>query len=150
MNSETAVDLSIDDFSEGQSFSFEKTINESEVARFAELSGDCNPLHMDNSFAEERGFQGRVPHGLLLASYFSKLVGMHLPGKNALLHSVNIKFLHPAYLNDNLVINGVIDHVSLSTQTLILKATITNTNIDRLLAKGTLQVGLTNRAPFHV
>ncbi|MFH2058470.1 MAG: MaoC family dehydratase [Pseudomonadota bacterium] len=145
MVSEVLEDLSITDFSEGQTFSFQKTIDESDLTKFAQLSGDSNPLHMNDSFAKKQGFKGRVVYGLLLSSFFSKLVGMYLPGKKALLHSVNTRFLSPAYINDTIIVSAVIDQISLSTKILVLKGTIKNKDTGNLLVKGKIQVGFTQQ-----
>jgi len=143
MTSSIINDLTINDFSIGQVFSFQKKIDENDLNRFAELSGDSNPLHMNDEFAKERGLQGCVAHGLLLSSFFSKMVGMHCPGKNALLHSANLKFLLPAYVNDIIVVQAVVGHISLSTNILLLDGTITNETTNKLLVKGKIQVGFT-------
>jgi len=134
----------IDDFSIGQEFSFSVTINKSDVESFAQLSGDINPLHMDDGFAQQRGFKGRVVHGLLLSGYLSRLVGVYFPGKHALLHSVNINFLSPAYMNDTVHVECIVNQVSLSTQTLILKVVMKNIENNSVLLRAKVQVGFTN------
>jgi acyl dehydratase len=132
----------IKDLSVGQTFSFQKTIKETDVNKFADLSRDTNPLHMEDQFAIQKGFAGRVVHGVLLSSYLSKLVGVDFPGENALLHSVELNFLSPAYINDKITICAVIDQISVSTNTIILKVNIKNMN-NTLILKGKMQVGFT-------
>ena len=81
-----------DDFSEltfehieiGQKKEFQVRITESLVNDFAKLSGDYNPLHMDDEYSKSTKFHGRVVHGMLLASFLSRMGGMYLPGKHAL------------------------------------------------------------------
>lgn len=137
------ADFTIEDLSEGQSFSFEKVVTEADVKAFTILSGDVNPLHIDDEFAKKRGFRGQVVQGLLLASYFSRLVGVHLPGRNALLHSVNVRFIEPVYLNDKLKISAVIEQISTSANVIILSVVIENLSSGRISTKGKIQVGFT-------
>ncbi len=95
--------LNIDDIVEGKNFSFEEVITEKMVDKFAELSGDYNGLHMVEEFARKRDFNGRVVHGVLLTSLLSRLVGMHLPGENAFLLSMNTQFAALAYLGGRII-----------------------------------------------
>ena len=85
-------EYSYNDIFIGQKESFVIKITESMVQTFGNFSGDLNPLHMDTKFAESSSFKKRIVHGMLLSTFFSQLVGMHLPGKNALYFSQNIKF----------------------------------------------------------
>jgi 3-hydroxybutyryl-CoA dehydratase len=64
----------------GDSVQITKTIGEAEIRQFAELTGDWNPLHLDQDFASRTRFQGRIAHGMLSASIVSTVVGMHIPG----------------------------------------------------------------------
>ena len=67
--------LTLDDLTEGQATSFRTTIDRASVETFAALTGDINPLHMDDGFAVGHGFERRVVHGALLGGYVSRLVG---------------------------------------------------------------------------
>ena len=72
----TLNELKYDDIFIGQQESFTINITESMVEKFSNLSGDLNPLHMDNKFAESSSFNKRIVHGMLLATFFSQLIGM--------------------------------------------------------------------------
>ena len=134
----------IEDLFQGKEFSFEKKISSSDVNMFANLTGDNSPLHMDDGFAQERGFKGRVVHGGLLVGCISQLVGVFFPGENSVIQTLNIKFSHPAYIGDVLKIHSIIDQISESMGTIILKLTITNQNTGQVLLKSKVQVGFTN------
>src|SRR3989338_3070916 len=97
----------ITDLREGQEVSFSKKITGQDVDNFSSLSGDNNPLHMDDAFAQSRGFLGRVVHGGLIISYLSKMIGVHLPGQNCLLERMTLNFLSPVYINDTIELSGV-------------------------------------------
>ena len=117
-------DLKLKDIKIGQKKSFEVVVTESMVDDFAKLSGDNNPLHMDENYAKSNNFKGRVCHGMLLASFFSRLAGMYIPGKNALYFSQSLKFQHPCFVNDRIEIRGDVIDKSLATKIITLKTTI--------------------------
>ena len=81
--------------------SFEIEITDSLVNSFAELSGDFNPLHTNKDYAISNGFGNKVCHGMLLGSFFSQLIGMYLPGKNALYFSQSMNFINPCLVRNN-------------------------------------------------
>ena len=122
----TLNELSYDDISIGQRESFMIIITASMVEKFSNLSGDLNPLHMDNEFAESSSFKKRIVHGMLLASFFSQLIGMKLPGKNALYFSQTLNFRSPCYIDDKIEIIGEVIEKSDSTQIITLSTTIFN------------------------
>ncbi|HEX9670159.1 MAG TPA: MaoC family dehydratase [Thermoanaerobaculia bacterium] len=99
----TSRDLAtLDDFVPGQSASFSKTIGEVELALFVALSGDVNPLHVDEEFARWTFFGGRIAHGLLSASLLSTVIGTLLPGTGAIYKSQSLRFLRPVHPGDTL------------------------------------------------
>ena len=119
-------ELSYDDISIGQQESFMIKITESMVEKFSNLSGDLNPLHMDNEFAESSSFNKRIVHGMLLASFFSQLIGMKLPGKNALYFSQTLNFRSPCYIDDEIEVVGEVTEKSDSTQIITVSTSIFN------------------------
>lgn len=118
------ANYSFDELKIGLCESFELQITESMVNDFAKISGDLNPLHMDSKYAESTKFGKKICHGMLLASLFSRLVGMHLPGKNALYFSQTLNFLEPCYIGDNIIIKGELLDKSMATQILTIKTSI--------------------------
>ena len=119
-------ELSYNEISIGQQESFIIKITESMVEKFSNLSGDLNPLHMDNEFAESSSFNKRIVHGMLLASFFSQLIGMKLPGKNALYFSQTLNFRSPCYIDDEIEVIGEVTEKSDSTQIITVSTTIFN------------------------
>jgi len=91
-----------DDLVVGQKAFLRKTITESDLSHFIAITGDLNPLHVDALFAEQTFFGQRIAHGMLSASLFSTLVGMHLPGIGAIYRSQTLEFLHPVFIGDTL------------------------------------------------
>jgi len=122
----TINELKYDDIFIGQQESFSINITESMVEKFSNLSGDLNPLHMDNKFAELSSFNKRIVHGMLLASFFSQLIGMKLPGKHALYFSQTLNFRSPCYIDDQIEVVGEVIEKSDSTQIITVSTTIFN------------------------
>ena len=96
------------------------------VDTFVELSGDRNTMHTDQSFAINYGFPDRLVHGMLTASFYSKLVGMYLPGAFALFQEVSISFTAPVYPGDTLTIKGEVVAIHEVYRQIEIKASITN------------------------
>jgi len=134
----------LEQLQEGQSCSFDYLFSKEAVDNFALISGDRSPVHMDKTFARSRGYEGRVIHGVLLAGLVSRLVGMHLPGQNAVLQSLTLNFVMPAYIGDAVELRGRIDQISFATRTIVLKFDIVHKRKDKLLVRGKAQVGLTS------
>jgi len=84
----------------GQKASVTKTFSEEEVFQFAELSLDKNPLHLDKNFGQASIFGQRVAHGILVASLFSGLIGMELPGPGSIYLGQNLVFKAPVAINE--------------------------------------------------
>jgi len=93
---------SADDFRVGDRASFTKTITEDDVDTFAELIGDFNPLHVDEAFARQSRFGGRIAHGVFTTGLISAALGNELPGPGGIYLSQEIKFLAPVYLGDTI------------------------------------------------
>ena len=91
-----------DDLHVGQRATFAKTISDADLKHFVAITGDVNPLHVDEEFAQGSFFGSRIAHGMLSASLFSTLVGMHLPGIGAIYRSQTLEFLKPVRIGDTL------------------------------------------------
>ena len=91
----TFADLAI-----GMSVAIENTVSEQDVIDFARVSGDYNPLHMDEDYAKTTQFKGRIAHGALSASYISAILGNDLPGPGAVFMELNLKFVRPVRIGD--------------------------------------------------
>jgi len=109
------------------------------VARFVELTGDDNPIHIDDSFAARMGVGGRVVHGMLTASFVSTIVGTVLPGPGALLLAQQVRFRSPVRIDDRIQVEVEVRQISPSTRVLVLGVTIRNQR-DSVVADGEVQV----------
>lgn len=84
-----------DEIQIGHKESFVVTLSDGDIEAFRKITGDNNPLHCDDKYARERGYNGRVVYGMLTASYLSTLAGVYLPGEKCLIHEVTTKFDAP-------------------------------------------------------
>jgi acyl dehydratase len=137
MNKE--LEYSFDEIEIGLEHYFEIIIDEKLVEDFAKISGDFNPLHMDEQFAKKSKFGRRVCHGMLLSSFFSRLVGMYLPGKNALYFSQNLNFVGPCFIGDRIIVKGEVIDKSEAARMIKIETTIKNKE-GKFLIKGNAQV----------
>jgi len=124
--SRKSANYKFDDITIGLVKEFSIDITESMVDNFAEFSGDYNELHMDEDYASTTSFGKRICHGMLLTSFFSRLIGMSIPGKNALYFSQSINFQSPCFIGDRIIVRGEVMEKSESTHIITIKTTILN------------------------
>ena len=115
------------------------TLTRADVEAFAALTGDYNPLHVDEEFASTTMFHKPVVHGMLSASFISTMIGTQLPGSGALWTSQSLEFLRPAFQGDTLTITSVVAQKSEASRMLVLETSITNQHGQELI-KGTSTV----------
>lgn len=89
-----------DDLSVGMTESISKTVTEEDITKFAEVSTDNNPLHLDEDFAAGTPFKSRIAHGMLSVSFISAIFGTKLPGPGCIYMSQNVRFLAPVRIGD--------------------------------------------------
>ena len=94
---------SLEDLSLGQSVERTHVVTEADIAAFAEVSGDFNPVHMDSEFAAATQFKGRIAHGMLSAVYISALIAGELPGPGSIYLSQSLRFRRPVRIGDAVV-----------------------------------------------
>ena len=86
----------------GDSAQISKTITETDIDLFAKVTGDFNPLHMDQDYAEKTRFKGRIAHGVLSIGFISNVLGNLLPGPGTIYLSQEVKFLSPVRIGDTI------------------------------------------------
>ena len=88
-------DLSIGDFAE-----MTATVTDETIRKFAEVSGDDNPIHLDEAYAATTQFGERIAHGMLSAGFISAVLGMRLPGPGSVYLSQTLRFTKPVRIGD--------------------------------------------------
>lgn len=100
-----------EDLSVGMSAQFTKTITESDIQQFADISGDDNPVHLCEDFAAASVFKERIAHGILTAGLLSAVLGTKLPGPGCIYVSQSLNFKGPVRIGDEVTANAKITHL---------------------------------------
>ena len=129
----------LNSFREGQEVSVPLNVTEDDMRSFASLSKDLNPLHQEESFARAHGFAGRVVYGGLLVAAVSRLLGMKLPGKGWVWHSVAMQFHSPLYVGEPAEVRGVVKH--LNDDIGVIQISLQILRSGQVIAKGEAQAG---------
>lgn len=130
---DSPLQYTFDSINVGINYEFKIIITEKLISDFSVISGDFNPLHMDENYATKTKFKKRVCHGMLLASFFSRIVGMYLPGKNALYFSQILNFISPCFINDEITVKGEIIDKNDATKIITVKTSIINQKNELIL-----------------
>lgn len=101
----------LEDLEVGQQAELTRQVSEADIAAFAAVSGDDNPLHLDHAFAETTPFKGRIAHGMLSAACISAVLGTRLPGPGAVYVSQSLRFKRPVRIGDTLTARATVEAV---------------------------------------
>ena len=96
--------LTLNELAVGQSASRTRTVTEADLIAFADVSGDHNPVHLDEAYAQTTPFKGRIAHGMLSAAWISALLAGELPGPGAIYLSQSLSFKRPVRIGDEVTI----------------------------------------------
>ena len=114
--------LYFEDLSIGQSAETSRQVGEADIVAFAEVSGDNNPVHLDEAYAKTTAFGERIAHGMLSGAYISALLGTKLPGPGAIYLQQSLRFRRPVKVGDLVVARATVKslddsrgHVTLDT-----------------------------------
>ncbi len=95
----------------GQSASFSKTVTEADLVLFAGISGDFNPIHVNEEYAKTTMFKARIAHGMISGALISSVLGMKLPGPGCVYVTQSLKFKAPVFISDT--VKAVVEVTSL-------------------------------------
>jgi 3-hydroxybutyryl-CoA dehydratase len=118
-------DVAFEELVLGERVTFSRQWTDADVATFAQLVGDFNPIHCDEAYARTSLFERRIVHGMLVGSLCSTLVGMHLPGKRCLFLSQSLRFLLPVFIGDTVEVTGTIVSRDERTQVITIAVLMT-------------------------
>ncbi len=130
MDSRTIDQLQIGDAAE-----FSKTVTETDIAMFAAISGDFNPVHMDAVYAAGTPFGARVAHGPLTLALCAAILGMRLPGLGTVAVSNHIDYRRPVYIGDTITARVEVAHLDKERNRATMAITWTNQD-GTLVAEG--------------
>lgn len=124
----------------GLKASFKIKITEEMMKGFEIMTGDINPLHINQEYAKEKGMLDKVVYGMLTSSFYSTLVGVYLPGKRCLLQGIEISFKKPVYIGEEIEIYGEISYLNEAYKIAEIKAYVKNESKKISTAKITVGV----------
>jgi 3-hydroxybutyryl-CoA dehydratase len=118
--------LFLEDLKVGQTAMFGRTVTDADIAAFAGVSGDTNPIHLHDGFARGTRFGQRIAHGLLSASYISTVIGTKLPGPGAVYLSQTMQFMAPVIVGDTITAVATITAIDEKRRRITLKTQCLN------------------------
>ncbi|MEZ5346676.1 MAG: MaoC family dehydratase [Pyrinomonadaceae bacterium] len=95
----------------GDTFTVNKEVTDELIRQFAEISGDHNPLHLDEEFAKNTRFGKRIAHGMLTSSFISAVLGYKLSVRKVVYLGQTLKFKHPTFIGDVVTAKAVVKHI---------------------------------------
>ncbi len=120
--------MSIGELKLGDSAFFEKTITDADVLLFAGVSGDMNPVHINDIYAQTSMFKKRIVHGGLVSALFSTVLGTQLPGMGTIYLEQNSRFIKPVYIQDTVKAVVEVEEINTEKNRVRLKTTAYNQN----------------------
>lgn len=119
----------------GDTFSVSKKVTDELIKKFADVSGDYNPIHLDEDFAKETRFGRRIAHGMLTASFISAVLGYKLNVRKLVYLGQTLKFKHPTFIGDTVTAKAIVKKIRQDKP--IIKIDTTCENQDgRILIEG--------------
>ncbi|MDX1574600.1 MAG: MaoC family dehydratase [Kiloniellales bacterium] len=115
----------LEDLSVGMTSVFAKTVTEADIVMFAGISGDTNPVHINQLFAEGSMFKERIAHGMLSASFISTVVGTRLPGPGCIYVNQNLRFRAPVKAGDTVVARATVKEILPERRRVVLETVCT-------------------------
>ncbi len=103
----------IEDLTVGQKAILKKKITEDDIYQFSKITGDNNPVHVDEDFAKQTIFKKRIAHGFLSASLISAVIATKLPGPGSIYINQSLKFLAPVYIDEEISVNVVVLEINM-------------------------------------
>jgi 3-hydroxybutyryl-CoA dehydratase len=126
--------LTIGQLEIGQCHESKVTITEEMIERFAEASGDDNPIHLDEEYAKQSIFKARVAHGMLLGGVISGVLGTRFPGVGTIYLSQTLKFLKPAFIGDEIALRVTVMETIPEKNRVRMETVCINQNGDTVLS----------------
>lgn len=111
----------IDELAPGMTASFGKTITDADILMFSGVSGDTNPVHLDEEYAGATMFEGRIAHGILVGSLISTVLGTRLPGPGAVYVSQSLTFRAPVRAGDTVRARATVTEVDVEKKRVTLE-----------------------------
>lgn len=99
------INYTYDEIEIGQKASYQKSVTEEDLKLFAVVSGDVNPVHLDEDYAATTMFKGRIAHGMLTGAFISAALALELPGPGTIYLGQSLRFKLPVKIGDDITVN---------------------------------------------
>jgi len=119
----------------GDKFSTERLVTDEVIRKFADVSGDHNPIHLDDEVAKKTRFGKRIAHGMLSGAFISAVLGYELAERNIVYLSQTLKFTAPVYIGDTVTATATVTNIREDKPIVTLETVCTNQN-GEVLVKG--------------
>ena len=117
----------------GDKFSTARLVTDELVRKFAEVSGDYNPIHLDEEFAKTTRFGKRIAHGMLSGAFISAVLGNEFNNRKIIYLSQTMKFIAPVYIDDTVTTASTVTNIREDKGIVRLETICTNQNGDTLV-----------------
>ena len=117
----------------GDTFTIQKEVTDELIRKFADVSGDHNPIHLDEDFAAKTRFGKRIAHGMLGASFISAVLGYKLSEQKVVYLSQTLKFVAPVYIGDTVTAKAVVKEIRQDKPIVTIETTCENQNGELLI-----------------
>lgn len=124
----------------GETYTTTFKFSQAQVNAFAELTGDTNPIHIDEDFASKTPFKKPIMHGFLSASIFSRVLGTEFPGNGSVYLSQTMDFLRPMFVDEDYEATFTISEIDSRRKTAIIKTQIIATSNKKVTVKGEAKI----------
>ena len=136
----------IEEMNVGDSAELAKTVSDADIVAFAGITGDFNPVHIDDAAAKESMFGERIAHGILSAGFISAVIGMRLPGPGCIYLSQTLRFTKPVRIGDTVTARVEVIEVLATKRRVRLATTCRNQNGDLVVeGEAVVMIGKTTR-----
>ena len=120
------IELAYDEIKIGDDASLSRTVTEAHIVKYAGVTGDFNPVHLDAEYAAKSMFGERIAHGMLVAGLISAVLGTQLPGPNSIYLSQDLKFKAPVKIGDTVTVVVTVTEKREDKPIMKLQTTVTN------------------------
>ena len=140
MTATATTPRTIDTFEIGQSADYVRTITDADIRRFADVSGDDNPVHLDEAFAAATPFKTRIAHGMLAGAFISTVLGTRLPGYGCIYISQRMTFRAPMRIGDKVVTTATVKAIDAERRRVTMETVCTIGDTVAVSGEAVLQV----------
>ncbi len=125
--------MNIEDTYIGQVYEVKRIVTDEMVKLFAEATGDKNPVHLDDEYAKNTIFGGRIAHGILSLGIVSSVLGMEFPGAGTIYLMQNAKFKRPVYIGEEVTVKLIVKEIDKEKRRVLLETLVVKENGDNAI-----------------